>query len=159
GYVSGFSCACAGSAAIARETTTESVRIAGRMTFTAIIRQRPNAVDLSSTATAVRRWSAGLCPAPNEPRPRSKQVQARGLRSALHAVERTMQVVPIRRSVNGIGQRAQRRVMASRRELRGHPTTKATHMALVPHDPRFEARVRDSFAKQTFMATLGATLS
>jgi uncharacterized protein (TIGR00369 family) len=27
-----------------------------------------------------------------------------------------------------------------------------------PKDPRFEARVRDSFANQTFMATLGASL-
>lgn len=37
-----------------------------------------------------------------------------------------------------------------------HSDTKL--MPLVPKDPRFEARVRDSFAKQTFMATLGATL-
>lgn len=28
-----------------------------------------------------------------------------------------------------------------------------------PKDPQFEARVRDSFARQTFMATLGATLA
>ncbi|MBI1382643.1 MAG: hotdog fold thioesterase [Planctomycetaceae bacterium] len=28
-----------------------------------------------------------------------------------------------------------------------------------PKDPQFEARVRDSFAKQTFMATLGARLA
>jgi uncharacterized protein (TIGR00369 family) len=32
-------------------------------------------------------------------------------------------------------------------------------MPLTPKDPQFEARVRDSFAKQTFMATLGATLA
>src|SRR5262245_18237407 len=32
-------------------------------------------------------------------------------------------------------------------------------MALTPRDARFEARVRDSFAKQTFMATLGARLA
>jgi len=32
-------------------------------------------------------------------------------------------------------------------------------MALAPKDPQFEARVRNSFAKQTFMATLGATLT
>lgn len=31
-------------------------------------------------------------------------------------------------------------------------------MSQAPRDPLFEARVRDSFAKQTFMATLGATL-
>ena len=31
-------------------------------------------------------------------------------------------------------------------------------MSPAPIDPLFEARVRDSFAKQTFMATLGATL-
>lgn len=30
---------------------------------------------------------------------------------------------------------------------------------MIPKDPQFEARVRDSFAKQTFMATLGATLA
>jgi uncharacterized protein (TIGR00369 family) len=32
-------------------------------------------------------------------------------------------------------------------------------MSPAPRDPQFEARVRDSFAKQTFMATLGATLA
>jgi uncharacterized protein (TIGR00369 family) len=32
-------------------------------------------------------------------------------------------------------------------------------MSLAPKDPQFEARVRDSFAKQTFMTTLGATLA
>lgn len=32
-------------------------------------------------------------------------------------------------------------------------------MTLVPSDPHFEARVRDSFGKQTFMATLGASLA
>ncbi len=31
-------------------------------------------------------------------------------------------------------------------------------MSLSPKDPEFEARVRASFARQTFMATLGATL-
>lgn len=30
---------------------------------------------------------------------------------------------------------------------------------MTPKDPQFEARVRDSFAKQTFMATLGARLA
>lgn len=29
---------------------------------------------------------------------------------------------------------------------------------ITPRDPAFEARVRESFARQTFMATLGATL-
>jgi uncharacterized protein (TIGR00369 family) len=28
-----------------------------------------------------------------------------------------------------------------------------------PHDPHFEARVRESFARQTIMATIGATLT
>lgn len=32
-------------------------------------------------------------------------------------------------------------------------------MSSAPKDPQFESRVRDSFAKQTFMATLGATLA
>jgi len=32
-------------------------------------------------------------------------------------------------------------------------------MAAVPKDPQFESRVRASFEKQTFMATLGATLA
>ena len=32
-------------------------------------------------------------------------------------------------------------------------------MTFAPKDSLFEARVRDSFAKQTFMATLGATLA
>ncbi len=32
-------------------------------------------------------------------------------------------------------------------------------MSLVPKDPQFETRVRDSFARQTFMITLGATLA
>jgi uncharacterized protein (TIGR00369 family) len=32
-------------------------------------------------------------------------------------------------------------------------------MPLVPRDPNFEARVRASFARQTFMATLGARLT
>jgi uncharacterized protein (TIGR00369 family) len=32
-------------------------------------------------------------------------------------------------------------------------------MSPTPKDPLYEARVRDSFAKQTFMATLGATLA
>ena len=32
-------------------------------------------------------------------------------------------------------------------------------MSLAPKDPQFESRVRDSFAKQTFMTTLGATLA
>jgi uncharacterized protein (TIGR00369 family) len=32
-------------------------------------------------------------------------------------------------------------------------------MPPAPIDPLFEAKVRDSFAKQTFMATLGATLA
>jgi len=32
-------------------------------------------------------------------------------------------------------------------------------MSLAPKDPQFEPRVRDSFAKQTFMTTLGATLA
>lgn len=31
-------------------------------------------------------------------------------------------------------------------------------MSFVPKDPHFESRVRDSFARQTFMATLGAEL-
>jgi uncharacterized protein (TIGR00369 family) len=32
-------------------------------------------------------------------------------------------------------------------------------MPLIARDPHFESRVRESFAKQTFMATLGATLA
>ena len=32
-------------------------------------------------------------------------------------------------------------------------------MPVAPRDPAFEARVRESFAKQTFMATLGAALA
>jgi uncharacterized protein (TIGR00369 family) len=32
-------------------------------------------------------------------------------------------------------------------------------MSRAPQDPQFEARVRDSFARQTFMATLGAVLA
>jgi uncharacterized protein (TIGR00369 family) len=31
-------------------------------------------------------------------------------------------------------------------------------VSAVPRDPHYEARVRESFARQTFMATLGATL-
>jgi len=54
------------------------------------------------------------------------------------------------------------RYTAQPSDVHGHAMTtplETTHLAFDVHDPQFAQRVRDSFARQTAMQTLGATLA